>query len=70
MPVNYTEAARYFRLAADLSNPEAQYNLGVLYLNGEGVPRDPMKALKYLQLASQQGQVCHLPRTCTVYAIW
>ena len=35
MALNYTEAARYFRLAADLSNPEAQYNLGVLYMNGE-----------------------------------
>ena len=56
-PQNVTEAARYFQLAADQNNPEAQYYIGALYLRGEGVPKDYDKAMKYLQLASSQGQV-------------
>jgi len=33
------EAARWFRKAAEQKNALAQFNLGVAYTNGEGVPR-------------------------------
>ena len=33
----------------------AQYNLGVMYANGEGVPEDDAEALKWFRLAADQG---------------
>jgi TPR repeat protein len=36
---NYTEAAKWFTMAANQGYAKAQYNLGTLYENGEGVGR-------------------------------
>ena len=33
----------------------AQYNLGVMYDNGEGVPQDYKEAVKWYRLAAEQG---------------
>jgi uncharacterized protein len=33
----------------------AQFNLGVMYTKGEGVPPDPTEALKWYRLAAAQG---------------
>ena len=41
--------------AAELGSTEAIANLGVLYLNGEGVEKDIDKATRYLRLASLGG---------------
>ena len=41
---NYPEAFRLFSSAQKIGNPDAQANLGVMYVNGLGVPRDPAKA--------------------------
>lgn len=46
----YTYAASYF------GDPEAQYRLGRIYLDGVGVNRDPRQAARWLILASQKGQ--------------
>ncbi len=40
---NDAEAARWYRLAAEQGNAKAQYNLGIMYVNGEGVPQDRPK---------------------------
>ena len=40
---------------AENGNAIAQYNLGLAYLNGSGVPADPIKAYVWLTLASEQG---------------
>ena len=38
------EALRWFRLAAEQGDADAQFNLGVMYENGRGVTRDDGKA--------------------------
>ena len=40
---------------AESGDGKAQYNLGVMYLNGEGVPKDADKAFKWYQKAAAQG---------------
>ena len=47
--------ARWYRLAADQGNAQAQYNLGVRYDNGEGVPQDYKAAARWYRLAADQG---------------
>jgi len=46
----FSYAASYF------GNADAQYNLGRLYLDGVGAPRDPKNALRWLGLAAQKNQ--------------
>ena len=41
--------------ATEQGNADAQYNLGMKYLNGEGVPRDYPEAVNLFQLAAMQG---------------
>ena len=41
VPQNYTEAAKWYRLAAEQGNAQAQYNLGFLYAEGVAL-RDPL----------------------------
>ena len=36
-------------------NAAAQYNLGVMYVKGEGVPQDYKESLKWYRLAAEQG---------------
>ena len=50
-----TEAARWFRRAAEQGNAAAQYNLATMYANGEGVPRDAAQAARWYQKAAEQG---------------
>ena len=49
------EAVRWFRLAAEQG--DAQFNLGVRYANGQGVPQDDVSAHMWLHLAAATGQV-------------
>ena len=42
------------RLAAEQGNAAAQYNLGVMYNNGRGVPQDYVQAHKWLNLAASR----------------
>ena len=44
LPPDSTQAARLFSSAMNMGNWEAQANLGVMYVNGLGVPKDPQKA--------------------------
>ena len=34
---------------------EAQYNLGLMYSRGEGVPRDDKEAMRWYRLSAEQG---------------
>lgn len=52
---NYTEAIKYFRQAAEMGYPNAQFNLGMCYANGEGVEQDYAQALKWYGKAAEQG---------------
>jgi uncharacterized protein len=53
---DYPAAYREWRAAADQGQAEAQYNLGILYLKGLGVARDPDEAFRWFRLAADQGQ--------------
>ncbi|MGH9549163.1 MAG: hypothetical protein ACRD3W_07310, partial [Terriglobales bacterium] len=52
---DYAQAIKLFRLAAAQGNALAQYNLGVIYDKGEGMPQDYQEAMKWYRLAAAQG---------------
>jgi TPR repeat protein len=43
------------RTLAEAGDPAAQYELGVMYQNGEGVPQNYSKAVKWFRMAAEQG---------------
>ena len=49
----YAEALNECSLAAEQG--DAQYNLGVMFYHGNGVPKDFKKAFKHYRLAAEQG---------------
>ena len=49
------EAARHYKLAADLGYSKSQYNLGLRYRDGVGVPQDLSEAARLFLLAAIQG---------------
>ena len=51
MPVNYAEAAEWYRRAAEQGYAEAQHKLGMHYAEGWGVPRNYVLAYMWLSLA-------------------
>jgi predicted aspartyl protease len=52
---NLFEAARYYRLAADQNQPEAQSRLASLNCNGLGVPKNPGECIRLYRLAANAG---------------
>jgi len=53
---NLTRAHEMFQYAASyFSDPNAQYNLARLYLDGTGVDRDPRQAARWFNLAAEKG---------------
>jgi SEL1 protein len=56
LPKDSKMAAKYFNMSAHQGNPDAQFNLAVLYMSGNGVEQSYPLALKYLSQAAQQGQ--------------
>ena len=43
------------RQAAEQGDATAQFNLGNMYANGEGVPKDDAEAVRWFRLAAEQG---------------
>ncbi len=54
VPQDDTEAVKFYRLAADQGNANAQFNLGNCYLNGRGVSQYDAAAVKWYRLAADQ----------------
>ena len=52
---DYPAAFRLFKKAAEQGQANAQYNLGLMYYNGEGVTRDAKQAVYWWQKAAEQG---------------
>ena len=52
---DYALAAQLFRLIAEQGNAKAQYNLGLMYDKGQGLPQDDREALKWYRKAAEQG---------------
>jgi len=52
---DFATAMREWRPLAEAGDATAQYNLGVMYANGQGVPEDDAEAVKWYRLAAVQG---------------
>jgi TPR repeat protein len=50
-------AAGWFFRAAEQGYADAQFNLGLMYANGEGVPQDMEQAVELFKKAAEQGHV-------------
>jgi TPR repeat protein len=48
-------AIKFYSQAASAGSPEAQYDLGILYFDGIGVPQNNHKALELFAMAAAQG---------------
>lgn len=53
--VDYHEAAKYYRMAAEQGCTTAQTSLGYCYRDGKGVPQDYSEAAKWFRKAAEQG---------------
>ena len=49
----YSDAAKWFRRAADHGSADAEYLLGTLYLEGKGVTKSPGEAAGWLRKAAE-----------------
>lgn len=52
---NYTIAIEIFEVCANLGDPQAQFNYGIMYFNGYGITADKSKALIWYEKAANQG---------------
>jgi TPR repeat protein len=55
VPQNDAEAVKWFRLAADQGNSAAQFKLGMMYTQGQGVLQDYVRAHVWFNLAAARG---------------
>ena len=55
MKPNFDESVRLFSQAKELGFLDAQGNLGVLYIYGQGVPKDEMKAVALFRDGAEKG---------------
>jgi len=53
---DYATALREWRPLAEQGDPSAQFRLGSLYENGDGIPRDFAKAHQWYEKAAAQGE--------------
>lgn len=68
VPRSTTEAAKWYRLAADQNVAAAQGRLGSLYASGDGVPRDLRAAAHWLRRAAVQGNAYAQSNLALLYA--
>ena len=52
---DYATARRRWIPQAEQGDAKAQYNLGVIFANGKGVPKNDSKAVKWYRKAAEQG---------------
>ena len=52
---NPTEAAKWFRMAAEQGDAESQLRLGLAYYHGDGVEQDYVEAAKWLRSPAEDG---------------
>ena len=65
---DYATALREWRPLAEQGDPNAQYNLGVLYADGQGVTKDYKTAVKWYELAAEQGHISAQVNLAFMYA--
>jgi hypothetical protein len=52
---DYAKTLQNFKLRAKQEYAHAQFNLGMMYANGQGVAQDDKAAAKWFRLAAKQG---------------
>lgn len=65
---DFAAAIAHWQPLAQRGEPGAQYNLGMLYGRGDGVPKDLAVAAKWFLAAAEQGQVDAQARIGAMYA--
>jgi TPR repeat protein len=58
---DYATALYYWRPLAENGNAEAQYDLGIMFLNGQGVKQDVAEAVKWFSISRD----AHFPAAVT-----
>jgi uncharacterized protein len=53
---DYATAFQVYRFLADQGLAVAQFNLGLMYANGQGVSKDETEAMRWYRLAADQGR--------------
>ncbi len=64
---DYEAAMKELRPLAEQGHPKAQYNLGVMYQLGLGVPQDDQEAAQWCRLAAEQGHAGAQVLLATMY---
>jgi TPR repeat protein len=57
-PKDPARAVYWYRLAAERGHEDAQYNLGFMYIFGEGTEADVNEGLRWLHLSAMRGEWC------------
>lgn len=50
----FKDAMKYFEIGAYYADKLSQLSIGLMYMNGEGVAKDPVKAFAWLSLAAER----------------
>jgi len=65
---DYREAAREFKYLAHSGHVRAQYLLGLLYVNGQGVEQAPEQGVDWLKRAAENGYYLAAAELGQIYA--
>ena len=65
---DYSEAVKWWKIAAGKGHLTAQNNLGYLYLNGKGVKINEKESFKYFSMAASQGDTGGICNLANLYA--
>ena len=55
VPQDDKTALKWYTLAAEQGDADAQFNLGLMYYNGQGVPQDYVRAHMWFNLSASTG---------------
>ena len=66
---DYDTALREWRPLAEQGDADAQYNLGLMYADGVGVPENDAEAVKWYSKAAEQGHAQGQTNLAAMYAL-
>jgi TPR repeat protein len=66
---DFATAVKLYMPLAKLGNADAQFHLGVLYDEGEGIPENDVEALKWYRMAADQGHEAAQTVLGTIYSV-
>ena len=67
VPQDYKTAVKWYRLAAEQGDADAQTNLGYMYEKGQGVPKNYKTAAKWYKLSADQGETTGMSNLGELY---